>query len=188
MVLRSFLAFVLPEELLKVIVETQEKLRHVYSGFRWVAKENLHLTIHFLGNQTEEQLKEIAKQCIPMLANFRAVQVVPGKIGAFPNRYEARVLWFSLRGEIEEIRRIHNHTGTVLQNIGCQIEERPFFPHITIARKRAAERDTSELREYEHVENSSFLLKEINLYTSRLTPDGPIYSVYCNFPLKNNHN
>jgi len=188
MLLRSFLAFVLPDELLEYIVGIQEQLRRHYSGFRWVARENLHLTVHFLGNKTAEQLEEIAVLCSLALADFKAVQVLPGKTGAFPDRHNARVLWLSLLGDLDELRRIHRQTGAALRGIGCQIDGRPFVPHITLARRRETDRQGGEVAEYVPAGNRSFMLNEINLYTSRLTPAGPMYSIYRNFLLKNNRN
>jgi 2'-5' RNA ligase len=105
-------------------------------GLRIVSPEDLHLTLHFLGEVSDAHVGEL----------HRALSEVPS--APFPVSISG-VGWFSqpsgavfLYARVEpapELLELHRRIGVGLgAAIGFQVEERPYTPHITLARCESA--------------------------------------------------
>lgn len=97
---------------------------------RWQHRADLHLTLSFLG-QVEEQriagLRDVgAAQC------SAAFTLQIDEIGYWPR---PQVLWAGPRVPGEQLVELHARLVSDLEALGFAREERPFRPHITLARK-----------------------------------------------------
>ncbi|MGB9607971.1 MAG: RNA 2',3'-cyclic phosphodiesterase, partial [bacterium] len=59
--IRCFIALLLPEEIKKKAVEVQNRLRKANADVKWVEKENLHITLRFLGEIEEEKVEKVKR-------------------------------------------------------------------------------------------------------------------------------
>ncbi|MCD6189658.1 MAG: RNA 2',3'-cyclic phosphodiesterase, partial [Thermococcus sp.] len=92
--MRAFIAIDINDDIRQRLVEAQEKIEKTKSAkIKFVEPENLHLTLKFLGEITEEQAEEI-KRLLEIVAKKHKKHSVRVKgIGVFPNYNYVRVIW-----------------------------------------------------------------------------------------------
>jgi 2'-5' RNA ligase len=106
-------------------------------GARVVTPQRVHLTLHFLG--------AVPRQTLPALANALRVP-----FQAFELRFSHCEQWpHGLRVAVPDtavppLMRLHAALGQALQGLGLPVEERPFRPHLTLARRATAPLPTPE--------------------------------------------
>ena len=186
--MRCFLAFDLPVPLLRLITGVQSHFRAEYPKLRWVKYENLHLTLHFLGEISREIMDMIVEGCRPIVKQHKAFQVGAGELGAFPHWKAPAVLWLSLTGELGPMKQLHSQTAGIIKKMGLKLDNRPFLPHITLARVPAGCKEGLNRASFDNFSfeehKQQFSLSVLTLYTSELRPQGPIYRPYCHFELR----
>ena len=110
--------------------------------FRLARGEGLHLTLFFLGSVGRQDLPGLAAALGASLAGLAAPSLGLGGTGAFPSASNARVLWIGVEerggpGRLEACRRAVLD-GLTRAGVDTRAEEdRPFRPHVTVARGRA---------------------------------------------------
>jgi 2'-5' RNA ligase len=82
--IRAFVAVVLDEGVRSAVAATIERLRPLGSAVAWVPPRNLHVTLHFLGDQSEERLAEAEAALADAAAGSAPLDVTFHGIGAFP--------------------------------------------------------------------------------------------------------
>lgn len=185
---RTFLAFKLPEATRKMCVEFQKKLNEFFDGdvgVKWVEPENLHVTLAFLGNLENKQLKEL----IVRLERINGYKFT-FKIDKLNwNGYEKipRVLWLELKGK--SARSLYLCVKSVLRSLKIKVEDREYIPHITLGRVKWVKRrprfsggkvfECCGLRPAEKFEVDCF-----QVISSFLTSNGPVYKVNRTISLK----
>ncbi len=163
--------------LLDSMVRAQDLLRGTGADLKMVERENIHLTMRFLGDVREGLLEELRGVVSgigfdPFLAELRGM-------GAFPSLRRPRVVWVGLTKGAAELSEIFKRLESGLTGLGFRPEGRGFSPHITLARVRS-ERNRERLAEQVMIKSDEgfgeFTLNYIRLKKSVLTPKGPIYS------------
>jgi len=181
--IRSFIAIELPGELKQAFAELQRKFRSAGSlPMRWVDPSNIHLTLKFLGDidagSTDKiitALEESAKGTTPFNIEVKG-------LGVFPNMNRIQIIWVGLYGELEKLGQLQKRIETSLKSLGFPPENRPFTPHLTLARVRDYARPDERQKLGQLVSATSFEGKytinvtAVNLMRSELTREGPIYS------------
>ena len=141
---RAFLAIPLPQPLQEAITALQNDLRAQIPGARWTRAENLHLTLHFFGETTQENLEKIKVSVLSVKSCQRPFPVDVKGLEAFPSRHRPRVIWLDLDPK-EQLRQLHGHCLRFLLAAGVITESRPYSPHLTIGRLRQQKPDLTEL-------------------------------------------
>src|SRR3989338_4861215 len=102
--MRLFVAIELPEELRDYYSKIQDKIGADLANINWVKKENIHITLKFLGEVREERIAKVKK----ILANikFEPFSLATKEIGVFPSESYIRVVWI---GFIEEEKLFELH-------------------------------------------------------------------------------
>jgi 2'-5' RNA ligase len=139
--------------------------------------EGMHVTLKFLGDVKEDSVAEIIGHLERSASGFAPFEVKVAGTGAFPNPRNPRVFWVGLE-DGGFLGRIAGSIDESLSTMGFTKENRPFTPHITIARVKApfgVERATGILKEFEGAQFGTYLVKDIRLKKSTLTPTGSIY-------------
>lgn len=169
--MRLFIAIELPDDLKKAL----GRLRADIPGARWVPLEQIHLTLAFLGKVEEKTVERLTSELAHIQAP--AFELCFAGAGCFPNRHRPRVLWIGLAPEprlTDLAARVHEVV------LSCDIpqEERPFSPHITLARfKFPASRETGAFLDlHQKLELPPFSAQEFILFQSRLTPQGAVHT------------
>jgi 2'-5' RNA ligase len=176
--MRCFIAIDLPSPIKEYLSQIQLSLPK--DDIKLVEKENLHLTLSFLGEIDEYHI-ERCKQILSEI-KFRRFSASLGDIGFFPSRDYIRVVWVSLE-PAENIKSLHSEIYDKLRK-EFEIDGR-FESHITLARvrfirnKQEFVKNISSLKlEKKEFEADSFALKK-----STLTQKGPVYEDVARFEM-----
>jgi len=186
MTIRAFISIGLPGELKSEIRGITSSLSARITGVRWVPKENLHITMKFLGNVNEtiipdiqEILDLVAPRHLPVTCRF-------GGLGVFPDRGRPRIIWLGVKKGSDRLSRLADDLNGELDRLGFKSELRRYTPHLTLGRVRHGAR-TPQLRILRELEkeksgrlSNSHGLLNINMLLfqkSTLTPKGAIYQV-----------
>jgi 2'-5' RNA ligase len=126
---RLFFALWPSDETRQSIVETFSRLSQPAKG-RVTQLSNLHVTLHFVGQVTEE-----VKDCMHAAAQTIDVPGFEFKLdclGYFPR---SKVLWMGSQENSSELSELHNKLGLAIAACGYQLEARAYAPHLTLMRK-----------------------------------------------------
>jgi len=184
-VIRAFVAVVLDDGLRSAIAATIERLRPLGSSVVWVPPRNLHVTLQFLGDQSEERLAEAEAALADAAAGSAPLDVTFHGIGAFPGLERPRILWVGLAHGALEARRLQARVADALATRGFMKEERPWHPHLTIGRvpdERRWRREAgpplrSALAQAATTTFGTQRVAEVALMRSDLSPAGVRYTV-----------
>ena len=142
----------------------QEQLRAAGVTGRWLEPRNLHLTLAFIGEWPEP-----FSGILPMVEH--PFQIRLSHPDLFP---KARVLWAG----VEASEKLNDLAAEVRHNLteaGIPFDPKPFYPHITLARKPAGF-DRAALRELP-VLPAVMTVSEVCLYRSERGENGMEYTV-----------
>jgi 2'-5' RNA ligase len=167
--MRLFVALALPDQ----VAEGLFLLQGGVPGARWSQREQLHLTLRFIGEVDGRDAAAI-DDALSTIRAPRFVLELKG-VGEFGGK-NPRALWAGVpdHGAVDHLQR---KVETALQRIGLPAEERKFAPHITLARLRGAPRDRviTFLTTHALYASAPFDVNTFVLYSSLMTPGGSIY-------------
>jgi RNA 2',3'-cyclic 3'-phosphodiesterase len=174
---RLFVAVDLSEEVKGELVQLWSGL----PGTRWVTREQLHLTLRFIGD-VEAQLQGKIDAALRQVGG-EPFSMVLRQVGHFGR--PARVLWVGMEN-VPELLVLQQRVETALVRLAIAPEERPFSPHITLARLKGT--PPSLLASYEGQHRSfaatPFTVTEFHLYSSTLSSSGAIHRREGTYPLR----
>ena len=127
---RLFAALVPPPE---IILALDHRLSTFSVPGRPVPPENWHITLRFFGATDTVGLEKLTAS-IDATPNRRALDVRLGGLGAFPNETKATVLWLDVAAP--GLAKLVSDLDEAAEHAGFSLEERPFRPHLTLARMR----------------------------------------------------
>jgi 2'-5' RNA ligase len=189
--IRSFIAVELPEEVKKELRRVQDELSLAKYGFvKCVSPEGIHLTLKFLGNVAESKMAGIVRVMEESSLGVSPFQLQITEVGAFPNMRRPRVIWVGIKGELDKLIGWQQRLDKGLVPLGFAKENRPFTPHLTLARLRETCSPQDRLRFGEavaaaHVEiDNKFKVTCLNLMKSQLLPTGAVYSCLAEVKLE----
>lgn len=133
-VIRTFVAILIDESLKKVIAKVQSHVKKLAPDVKWVAPENFHITLKFLGNVVEDALPEVVKAVEEAMRGFSPFDLAISGVGAFPNPARARVVWVGSGEGRERLAQLASAVDRNLAKLGFEKEDKPFKAHITIGR------------------------------------------------------
>jgi len=173
--MRVFIGIDLPEDVKQNIVNLQRKLPRLNA--KLVEPENLHICLKFLGEVEENKIEKIKKVIDEATEIYEKFDVEFDGIGFFPNKNYIRVIFLEISKGKEILCSLADIIDEKLSNEGFEREKKDFVPHITLARvkSRVSKEDVEKLENLKL--HSIFKVDKIKLFSSRLTPHGPIYSV-----------
>ncbi|HVZ24249.1 MAG TPA: RNA 2',3'-cyclic phosphodiesterase [Vicinamibacterales bacterium] len=150
----------------------------------WVPPERMHLTVRFIGWVDDAQAARIRRALEPPL-RVPVFSMHVGTLGAFPPRGAPRVLWVGVRDESGALADVERDVTARLQALGIPPEDRPYTPHLTLARVR----ETAGLKSaplFERLGTTALGVSRVSavtLFESRLSPKGPTYVPLQRTPL-----
>ena len=179
----------MPGPVRKALEDVQSSLKQLKIRARWVRAENIHLTLKFLGETRSSQIDAVQKAAAASCIGTGELSLALGRVGAFPSSSRPRVVWVGLEGDIPGLVSLAGRLDRGLQALGFRPEERPFSPHLTIARVRpdASLQEQAEigaaLSRARPPASLRFTASEVSLIRSQLRPEGPLYTCLARWPL-----
>jgi 2'-5' RNA ligase len=181
--IRSFIAIELSDEAKKGLARLRRELEKDEHKFvKWVGPGGIHLTLKFLGNIPSKRVTEITEAIEKAAQGISPFQLEISGLGAFPSLKQARVFWVGIGGDMGKLSRLQQNIDSALAALGFAKEERPFVPHLTLARIREGA-SSSEKRSFGELMGSTAFedkypveVEAIRLMRSQLTPAGAIYT------------
>jgi 2'-5' RNA ligase len=177
-VIRLFVGIGFDEDLTARIGALQQGL----PGARWVERDNLHLTLRFIG-EVDEDLAEEIHHGLAGLAEPPFTLTLAG-LGLFGDRHQARTLWLGVERS-EPLSRLAARVDSVVVQAGGQPEPRRFNPHVTLARLK--DTPSGRIQDFlaatgrfheEHV-----AVERFTLFRSTLGRQGAHYDALEHYPL-----
>jgi 2'-5' RNA ligase len=178
--MRTFIAVEVPEQIRKVVYDFIQIEARKELPIKWVAFENLHITLKFLGEIDEKKRDELAPVITQIGQKHNGFQVRIEGLGCFPNPRTPRVLWVGVKDGNTELCDIAAALEKGLAPLGFKDEKR-FHPHLTIGRIKKLCKMNDILAK--HISTDAFRVDSVVLFKSKLNPDGPVYEQLDRFAL-----
>ncbi len=174
-----FIALPLPEEVKQFLQEKAERLKKHFPFQKWVHPEDFHLTLAFLGNAEPDKLAECWRDCEITLQNEQCFLLQLHEFGTFGRRDQPRIFWSAPKSE-DRLILVQSAVAAACKKNHFILDDRPFRPHITLARKYRAENPFTEeaLQSCQSMlkELPPFYVKEVALFETRVDHE-PKYAI-----------
>jgi 2'-5' RNA ligase len=180
-VMRLFVAVDLPQP----IKDQLGRLQTGVAAARWVGHDHMHLTLFFIG-ETEKSVDTVRAALAG--AQAKAFALALAGVGRFPpgDRRPPRVLWVGVSPQ-PALADLHARVTAALVGIGFAADDRPFHPHITLARLKTGQASPPGvqrwLQQHAAFQTAPFAVGYFSLFSSTLTPQGAHYRVLGRYPL-----
>jgi 2'-5' RNA ligase len=176
--LRLFIAIALPEML-------RQRLAGLCAGLpgaRWVAPENMHLTLRFVGEVGLEQARDIDAALAAVSAPKFDLRL--DGVGIFGKPRAARAVWVGACRS-DALLRLQRKVEVAVARSGAGPEARKFSPHVTLARLRGVSPTRLERYVVDHAafQAPPVAVEKFVLYSSDLAASGAIHTVEAEYPL-----
>lgn len=191
-VLRAFVAVDVDEATRGRCAAFQAAIRRTGAALRWVQPEALHLTLIFFGDIFGGQVPAIAAAMDAAAAGVAPLRLAVRGVGTFGHPASPRVLWAGVEGDVERLLALHADLTVRFRALGHRAEERPYTPHLTLARARPTRRPSAPapatalataLTAHRDRAFGEFVADRLRLMRSVLKPEGPEYSPLHVVPL-----
>jgi 2'-5' RNA ligase len=176
--MRLFVAIDMPENILD---ELEPLLKAVPAG-RPSTREQMHLTLFFLGDVPE-------KDCDQLKDALQPVAISPFRlrlegVGCFPSPKRPRILWVGMTPS-PSLLKLKKQIDAALLPLEFLPDKKPFHPHLTLARIKNPWTSgiPQFLQDHHKFSSEEFVVKKFHLYSSNLTPKGAVYTKVRSFEL-----
>ena len=188
--LRAFIAVEIPLDIRQDIEHATSNLRRgTGSLIRWVAVENMHLTLKFLGDIPSANVEVLTQMIRAEADSFNCFDIHLTGIGSFPNPKRPRVIYIGIQAPAA-LEAFQRQLESATRRLGYNSEERAFAPHLTIGRVRQniPQDDLQKIRralEASKIDSpGTAKVNSVHLYKSDLKPTGPVYTKLFSAHLK----
>lgn len=176
---RLFIAVDPGKDVLANVERVMTRLRSKSPGSKWVKPEGMHVTLVFLGDVPDEQVDAVAKAAGEVAKKHSPLGLKFEGGDSFGSPKKPRVLWVGVTGDVDRLIAIQKDLADALKPLGYEGEDRPFSPHLTLARA-GEQRGDAPLADC-----AAVLAKEtfgetaigaLVIYRSDLSPKGATYT------------
>ena len=182
--MRAFVAIDVDGTLRAKYARFRSSARDVLPYLRWVAPENLHVTLRFLGEIEPRLSEKLHGSLGAVAARIAPFEFSVGEPVGFGSRSAPRTLGFELLAP-DRLEQLAREVESAVRDAGVPAERRRWRAHLTVARNPR----TRRLRDWREFLGASGLpglcspVESLTLYSSRLQPTGPVYTVEWSLPL-----
>jgi len=185
---RAFVGLPIPPPIRHALGEMQAAFRHAGVRAAWVAPENFHITLRFLGNITYAQLESLDSALGGALANCRAMQFSLDGADVFPDMGHPAVVWAGLRALHGDADGLYAAVCEAAAAIGVAPGRRHVQAHVTLCRLRRGHAPSARLQEALAAARArvsdEFWVDSVALWRSELRRGGAVYHQIKEYPLQ----
>jgi 2'-5' RNA ligase len=185
--MRIFIGIKLDDSVLDKIEKFLKLFKKIASPLKWTTRENLHITLKFIGDVSDEKYKQI--ESLLAGADFNtgtgAIAINISGCGKFGRGPDLNIFWVGLEKN-RQLEDMFNRIENTLLKAGIPKEDRQFKPHITVARNKKNFNFKSFYQlidQYNDRLISGATVTHFQLFSSRLMPEGPIYTILKEIPV-----
>ena len=178
--IRTFIAVDLDKAVRNRTIALQETLMRTGTEVKWVEPVNLHVSLLFLGEVEDREVVDVCRVVEEVAKEHPSFLMSVETAGCFPNPRRPRVLWVGVGEGTQPLCAIHDALEIPLLELGYRREERKYSPHITLGRvksDRPMEKLVSALAQHAGWKGGEIQVRELLVMGSKLTPQGPEYTV-----------
>jgi RNA 2',3'-cyclic 3'-phosphodiesterase len=185
---RVFCAIEIPSQVRERVVRHAEQLQMKCPDVQasWARLENIHLTLKFFGNLSQALVLKASEAAARAVSGLSPFKISVEGAGSFPARGPARVLWIGIPDQRGVLLRLQSQLEAECEKSGFVREDRPFHPHLTVARLRGpgGARALAQAHSELDFEPSEMEVSELTLFSSELSSKGSRYTVISTHRLK----
>lgn len=177
---RIFIAVPLTADVRRAAEQARRTLAVHADRFRWVAPEHMHLTLQFLGDVTSAEVHRTVDAARDVGTSAAPFAIAFAGLGAFPSTAAPRVVWVGVTGGADRLIALAEALRRALRTHRVPCDDRPFAPHLTLARVRGSGRppDLRALREtFGEIALGGQRVTEMAVVESVLGSSGPTHTV-----------
>lgn len=173
---RVFIGILLPDTLKDSAVSLQETLKSLPIECKFVERENLHISLDFIGEVAEDDMEELRNKIAAATESVRQFDVEIGGLKLIPNEKFVRVIALDANSI-----KLSDLGKKLKETVGGDVKP----PHITLCRVKKILSKNQLLERFMLIKPLTALLKvsSVNLIRSELRPDGPVYETVSEFLL-----
>jgi 2'-5' RNA ligase len=183
---RTFIAVSASLGLCSAAQKLVQRLKPVAGDVRWVAWENLHWTLQFLGEIKQLDVPDVCNAVTSAAAQIETFEIECRGAGAFPEIERPRTLWIGARAGADRMIALQAAIQKNLDRLGFRGEQRRYVPHLTIGRagrNTAPHSLTEALAKLADYDAGTMLVDEVSVFASQLGAEGPVYDPLAHAPL-----
>ena len=188
--MRVFIAIDIDDKIRKTIADLQKQIDSkvdVKKGdLKWVEPNNIHLTLKFLGEISEEQVAETSEITKTVAQAHQKFNLEIESVGSFGGR-SAKIVWVGAKKGTDELLALQKDLDDLLAQAGYTKEDREFSAHLTLCRVNhpiAGLKMGEAIAQFSHLKLGSIAAESLCIYQSQLTPAGPNYTLLGEFKLR----
>jgi RNA 2',3'-cyclic 3'-phosphodiesterase len=188
--MRVFIAIDINDKIRKAIADLQKQIAakvDVKKGdLKWVEPNNIHLTLKFLGEMSNEQVAEVSEITNTAAQAHQKFTLDIESVGSFGGR-SAKVVWVGAGKGTDALLALQKDLDALLAQAGYPKEEREFSAHLTLCRVNhpiAGVKLGEAIKQFLYLKLGAITADAICVYQSQLTPAGPIYTLLGSFKMR----
>ena len=176
---RLFVAIELPESSKRLLIDLDPQIH----GVRWLDAEQMHLTLGFFADVPEDVDLKLREKLSAIVFGAFFLPIIG--VGTFPPKGPPKIIWIGVGRGHPHLFQLHKRVQEAALGAGLEPELRPFHPHVTLARcQRISPQSVRKfLKATVDLDAGMIRVESFYLYSSKLTPAGPIHSreltVHC---------
>ena len=176
---RVFIAINLPEEVKKELARFYERCPELPA--KWTSKDNLHITLEFLGDLTDIEIGDACLAVKEVAKRHKSFNIVLNKIlYGPPEKNPPKLVWANGEKSEDLADLKEDLQDVLLEKIAFRPEGKNFIPHITLARILEMEFRNFDLDERPEINEDIdllFTVESIEVMESELKRGGPVYTI-----------
>lgn len=176
--IRLFAALSLPNDVAQSLLTMEAGV----PGSKWRRRDQLHLTLRFMGDVEEPVAAAIDDALATISAPAFSLQLKG--VGEFGGPHP-HTLWAGVPSN-DALLHLQRKIESALQRAGLEPERRKYTPHVTLARLKGTPRRRviDFLTEHALYASAPFAVEAFRLYSSDMTPNGSLYHVEKEYRLR----
>ncbi len=179
--IRTFVAIEASPTVRQRAVALIDVLREAPAEVKWVAPENMHLTLKFLGDIDFGKIPEVCELVKRAVAAVAPFELEIRGAGAFPNPTRPGTVWIGADEGAEQMEALFKPVEKAVRRLGVRREPRRFHAHLTLGRVRRGGPGVEALgeliRQQSDYEAGRMIVRGVKVFSSELRREGPLYNV-----------
>ena len=177
--IKTFISSDTDVEVKQRINDLKGKIISKSNVINWVNRENIHLTLRFIGPTVIDEISKLNSMLENVSKNFKDFSLEINGTGCFPKKERPRIIWLGVKGEIAKLNDLVLSINKNLEEMGYPNDDRNFVPHITLGRIKYPQKNIPDLRSFL---NYSFKpikikVKKFSLFQTETFSSGSVYSL-----------